>query len=53
MSYNLSGKVSFLNTLWMAEMKGVAIKFCLKAGLSATETLLLVQKAYENEALNR
>ena len=31
----------------------VAIKFCFKAGLSATETLLLVQKAYGNEALNR
>ena len=31
----------------------VAIKFCFKAGLSATETLELVQKAYGNEALNR
>jgi hypothetical protein len=31
----------------------VAIKFCLKAGLSATETLVLVQKAYGNEALKR
>jgi len=31
----------------------VAIKVCFKAGLSATETLLLVQKAYGNEALNR
>jgi hypothetical protein len=31
----------------------VAITFCFKAGLSATETLLLVQKAYGNEALNR
>jgi hypothetical protein len=30
----------------------VAIKFCFKAGLSATETLVLVQKAYGNEALN-
>jgi hypothetical protein len=30
----------------------VAKKFCFKAGLSATETLVLVQKAYENEALN-
>jgi hypothetical protein len=28
----------------------VAIKFCFKADLSATETLVLVQKAYENEA---
>jgi len=31
----------------------VAIKFCSKAGLSATETLVLVQKAYGNEAVNR
>jgi len=30
-----------------------AIKCCFKAGLSATETLALVQKAYGNEALNR
>jgi hypothetical protein len=30
-----------------------AIKLCFKAGLSATETLVLVQKAYVNEALNR
>jgi hypothetical protein len=30
-----------------------AIKFCFKAGLSATETLVLVQKAYGDEALNR
>jgi hypothetical protein len=31
----------------------VTIKFCFKTGLSATETLILVQKAYGNEALNR
>jgi hypothetical protein len=31
----------------------VAIKFCLKAGLSTTETLVLVQKAFGNKALNR
>jgi hypothetical protein len=30
----------------------VAIKFCIKAGLSLTETLVLVQKAYGNESLN-
>jgi hypothetical protein len=30
-----------------------AIKFCFKAGLSGTETLVLVQKAYGNEALHR
>jgi cystathionine beta-lyase/cystathionine gamma-synthase len=28
-----------------------AIRFCFKAGVSATETLVLVQKAYGNEAL--
>jgi hypothetical protein len=33
--------------------KRVAIKFCFKAGLSATETLVLMQKAYGKEALNR
>ena len=31
----------------------VAIKFCFKAGLSVTETLVLVQKVYGNEALNQ
>jgi hypothetical protein len=31
----------------------VAIKYCFKAGLSATETLVLVQMAYGNVALNR
>jgi hypothetical protein len=31
----------------------VAINFCFKAGLSVTETLVLVQKAYGNEDLNR
>ena len=31
----------------------VAIKFCFRAGLSATETLVLVQKAYGNETVNR
>jgi hypothetical protein len=31
----------------------VAIKFCFKAGLSATGTLVLVQNAYGNEAVNR
>jgi hypothetical protein len=33
--------------------KRLAVEFCFKAGLSATETLVLVQKACENEALNR
>jgi hypothetical protein len=37
----------------MAEINRVAIKFCFKAGLTATETLALVQKAYRSEALNR
>ena len=31
----------------------VAIKCCFKDGLSATETLVLVQKPYGNEAPNR
>jgi len=31
----------------------VTIKFCFKAGLSATETLVLVQEACGNEALNQ
>jgi hypothetical protein len=31
----------------------VATKFCSKAGLSATETLVLVQKAYGNEDVNQ
>jgi hypothetical protein len=31
----------------------VAIKVCFKAGLSATETLVLVQKVYGIESLNR
>jgi hypothetical protein len=33
----------------MAEMSRVATKFCFKAGLPATETLVLVQKVYGNE----
>jgi hypothetical protein len=33
--------------------KRVVKKFCFKAGLSATETLVLVQKAYGNVDLNR
>jgi hypothetical protein len=31
----------------------VDIKFCFKASLSATERLVLLEKAYGNEALNR
>jgi hypothetical protein len=31
----------------------VATKFYFKAGLSAIETLVLVQNAYGNEAVNR
>jgi len=31
----------------------IAIRLCFKAGLSATETLVLVQQAYGNEAPNR
>ena len=33
--------------------KRFAIKFCSKAGLSATVTQIFLQKAYVNEALNR
>jgi hypothetical protein len=33
--------------------QGVAIKFCFKASTSATETLVLVQKAYGNGAVNQ
>jgi hypothetical protein len=36
----------------MVEMNSFAIK-CFKAGLYATETLVLVQKACGNEALNQ
>ena len=34
-------------------MNRASIKFCFKAGLSATETLVLVQKGYMNEAVNQ
>jgi len=34
-------------------MNRVAIKFCFKAGLLMTEKLVLVQKAYGNEAVNQ
>jgi hypothetical protein len=34
-------------------MNRVDIKFCFKVGLPAAETLVLVQKAYGNEAVNR
>jgi hypothetical protein len=37
----------------MAEMNRELDTICFKAGLSATETLVLVQKAYGNEAVNR
>jgi hypothetical protein len=52
-SYNLCCKVSFLYTSWVAEMnRELPLKFCFKVSLSSTETLVLVQKAYGNEALN-
>ena len=31
----------------------VAVKFCFKSGLSVTETLVLAQKIYGNEALDQ
>jgi len=34
-------------------MDRFAIKVCFETGLSATETLVLVKKAYWNEVLNR
>jgi hypothetical protein len=37
----------------MADVNRVAIQLCFKAGLSATEALLLVQKAYGSEVVNR
>jgi hypothetical protein len=38
----------------MAEMKReLPKKICFKAGLSATETLVMAQKSYGNEVLNR
>jgi hypothetical protein len=44
-SYNLSCKVSFfLYVMDGGIEQRVAITFCFKAGLSATETLVLVQK---------
>jgi len=49
----LSCKVSFLYVMDDGNEQRVDIKFCFKAGLSATETLVLLQKAYGNEALNR
>ena len=33
--------------------QSVVVKFCFKAGLSVTGTLVLVQNAYGNEAVNR
>jgi hypothetical protein len=33
--------------------KRVATEFCFKVGLSATEIVVLMQKAYGNEAVNR
>jgi hypothetical protein len=52
-SYNLCCKVSFLYTSWVAAMnRELPLKFCFKVSLSSTETLVLVQKAYWNEALN-
>ena len=51
MSYDLSCKVSFLYAMDVGNERRVAIKCCFKAGLSGTETLVLVQKAYGNGAL--
>jgi hypothetical protein len=53
MSYNLSCKVSFIYVMDGGNEQRVAIKLCFKIGLSVIETIVLVQKAYGNEALNR
>jgi len=45
-------KSVFLYVMDGGDEPRVATKFCFKAGLSATETLVLVQKAYGTEALN-
>jgi len=45
-SYNLSCKVSFIYTSWGNEQR-VPIKFCLKASLFATETLLGAKGLWE------
>jgi hypothetical protein len=37
----------------MAEMNRVAVKFCSAAGISATETLVLMERAYGNKAVKR
>ena len=49
----MSCKVSFLYVMDGGNEHRVGIKFCFEAGLSATETLVLVQKAYGNEAVKR
>ena len=45
-------KSVFLYVMDGGNEERVAIKFCFYAGLSVTETLVLVQKAYGNEGLN-
>ena len=51
--YNLFCKVIFLYVMDGGNEQRVALKCCFKADLSATETVVLVQKAYGNEAVNR
>jgi hypothetical protein len=53
MNYNSSCKFCFLYVTDGRNEERFAIKFCFIASLSATETLVLVQKAYGNGALNR
>jgi hypothetical protein len=45
--------VFFLNVVDDGNEQRVSIKVCFKAGLSVTETLVLVQKAYGSETLNQ
>ena len=51
MSYNLSGKVSFPYTSWMAEMESCH-KILFQSQSICDRQTVLVQMAYGNEALN-
>jgi len=53
MSYILSHSQFSLYIMDGRNEQRVAIKFCFKASLYVTQTLVLEQKAYGNEALNQ
>ena len=46
-------ETSRMGAPYIYDISRLRVKFCFKVGLSATETLVLVQKAYGNEAVNR